>query len=327
MGGRVSLRPIPRPGEDRNMRPEDLFSPAGVTASSSRAGGAGAAGVLGDRSPADGGGAPGGETGGLAPGLGDLARQVLATLQARAASAATRRADHPEAVTHLLTLALDAAPFSSVAAIDALLDRGIDRDDLLDLIVPATARRLGECWNDSALSFARVTVAAGRLQEMAGALVQRGDPSALRAGVSDRRTARAHGPRSVLVLSMAGDQHTLGWKVVTMQLRRRGIAAHAAPGVSETEGADLIAQAPYDLVLVSASRRLSVARAARMADIAGARVAPMPPVVVGGLVERPGVAEGGPTGPLHFATTLEQAFAACQPARMPAAGVAPWPGG
>jgi methylmalonyl-CoA mutase cobalamin-binding subunit len=206
--------------------------------------------------------------------VGGLARQVLAALQTRSTAPQGDDSLCPDILGELVTSVLGLGAFEGRSVVDDFLAAGISQTDLADRFVPAAARHLGDCWIEDDLSFARVTLAAGRLQQMLGELVQANDLLT----PSDRMMP------GVLVLTARNDQHTLGWKLLTLQIRRRGLAARAVPGVSVDEGAELILQAPYDLVLVSASRLTSVEMVADIVARLRAQLADVPPIVLGGIV-------------------------------------------
>ncbi len=227
-----------------------------------------------------------------------LAKHVLASLQARAAPDAIV----PDGVTRMLVTRLleDAEAFPADAVIAECLSRGVGAADLVDHVIPQAARHLGECWDASDLSFARVTIAAARLQEMLGCLA--------RGEARDQGRASSRAAPGILVVTMRGDHHTLGWKLVTVQLRRQGYPAHAAPDVTPKQAAGLVCDACYDLVLVSASRLEALDDVAEMARCIAVRDAPLPPVVVGGIVAGRVPADTRIPGVVALTTSLNEAI-------------------
>ena len=175
---------------------------------------------------------------------------------------------------HVLLDATLAPDFDPVPVLQAFQDQGIHPNDIADAYVPAAARKLGCDWERDRLSFARVTVAAGRLQSLLGRLAQPNDTV---------RSAHPGAP-SVLLVSFEGDQHTLGWKLLSVQLRRRGAAAHAVLDIAPGSVADIAEQISFDLVLVSASRPQVLGQVARMVAAMRARMIDVPPIVLGGII-------------------------------------------
>ncbi|PWR04125.1 hypothetical protein DKT77_03550 [Meridianimarinicoccus roseus] len=204
-----------------------------------------------------------------------LASRVLASLQGRPKARPGRVAGRvcPRALSMLFEASL-AAEFDRCETIRALCEMGLDHDEIADSYVPAAARQLGCDWVENTLSFARVTVAAGRLQEMLGGLAK----------ANDIVTASHRAAPNVLVVSFENDQHTVGWKLVTLQLRRLGAAAHAMLDATPQDAAEVLEQVSYDLVLVSSSRIDVGARIGEMIDFLRARMVDVPPVVLGGIV-------------------------------------------
>jgi methanogenic corrinoid protein MtbC1 len=213
------------------------------------------------------------------PGLSDptpvLVQEILRNLRDKDRTRPARGVPRvcPRFLTELVDAAL-APDFDAALVLRGLLEAGVPANDIADGYVPAAARKLGCDWVDDRLSFARVTVAAGRLQSLLGRLAQPNDAV---------RSAQPSAP-NVLLVSFEGDQHTLGWKLLSVQLRRRGAAAHAVLDVGPEAVADIVEQAGFDLVLVSASRPQVLDQVTRMADALRARMVDVPPIVLGGIV-------------------------------------------
>lgn len=204
-----------------------------------------------------------------------LVQEVLRKLRDKDRGAPLRSVARvcPRFLTELSDAAL-APVFDPARVLRSMIDAGVPADDIADAYVPAVARKLGCDWADDRLSFARVTVAAGRLQSLLGRLAQPNDTV---------RSAHSGAP-NVLLVSFEGDQHTLGWKLLSVQLRRRGAAAHAVLDIAPDAVADIAEQFGFDLILVSASRRQVLDQVARMVHALRARMIDVPPIVLGGIV-------------------------------------------
>lgn len=204
-----------------------------------------------------------------------LVQEVLRQLRDKDRPAQARAAARicPRFMVTLLDAVL-APDFDGPAVLKVFFDAGIPGDDIADAYVPAVARKLGCDWAEDRLSFARVTVGAGRLQALLGRL---GQPN-------DMARADHPGAPNVLLVSFEGDQHTLGWKLLSVQLRRRGAAVHAVLDIAPDAVAEIAEQADFDLVLVSASRTQVVGQVAHMVAALHARMIPVPPVVLGGII-------------------------------------------
>jgi len=100
----------------------------------------------------------------------------------------------------------------ALAILRRLAERGATAHELcLDLLAPA-ARRLGELWTADRCHFSEVTIALGRLQLMLRELASRMDD------VVDETQAKGR----VLLLAIAGDQHTFGLAMVRDFFRAAG---------------------------------------------------------------------------------------------------------
>lgn len=201
-----------------------------------------------------------------------LAEQVLRSITVREAPKpappCARRVDV------LMDAVLTPAAFAASDVVERLLASGLSQRAIADVYVPAVARRLGDCWSGNEMSFTRVTIASGRLQEMLGHLAEAND----RPVVADRTKPR------VALLTLADDQHTLGWKLLTVQLRRQGVTVFAIPGATPGDAVQLVERGRCHLVLVSASRLAVLGRIAEIASGLRARQVNVPPIVLGGLV-------------------------------------------
>lgn len=173
----------------------------------------------------------------------------------------------------------------ALAILRRLAERGATAHELcLDLLAPA-ARRLGDLWTADRCHFSEVTIALGRLQLM------------LRELASQMESARVErdGPpaRRVLLLAVAGDQHTFGLAMVRDFFRAAGWRVSAdCPDGPEALKALLRAEA-FDVVgfTIGAERHVE-ALAAAVHTVRRHACNPAVRVLVGGplLLVRPDVA-------------------------------------
>lgn len=228
-----------------------------------------------------------------------LASEVLIALRKRDNHRPMQPAPvlNPRKVAQLFNAVLS-DDFDSASTVRALGLDGMSHVHLSDYYIPAVARRLGSDWEEDLLSFARVTVGAGRLQEMLGWV-----------GHSNDFVASSHRfTPNVLVVCFEGDDHTIGWKLITLQLRRLGVAVQAVLGVSPAGVAGLIGQARYDLVLVSASRTQVQMQIAELLETLRAGSVEIPPLVLGGLVTGLLSPDEFPTEVVALTNSLEAAL-------------------
>ncbi|MGE0594866.1 MAG: B12-binding domain-containing protein [Hyphomonadaceae bacterium] len=118
----------------------------------------------------------------------------------------------PETTEKFALYSLSTGHDSLLAIIGALLQQGVPMESIyLDLLGPA-ARRLGEFWSDDQVSFADVTIALGRLQQVVRELSLHGPAEE---GV-------ASNGRAALFAPAPGEQHTFGIVIIEEFFRRSG---------------------------------------------------------------------------------------------------------
>jgi methanogenic corrinoid protein MtbC1 len=179
-------------------------------------------------------------------------RLVLARRASAAAADAARavcgptpedEAPGPEDVVALVALALTSDAPTAIAFCDAVRARGVTLERLyLDLLAPA-ARRIGQLWVDDLCSFADVTMALGRLQQVLRALSPAFMPGA---GVRDRR-------RRAALVPMPGEQHTFGLAMVTEFFLRAGWDVWSEPSATAEELNRLVGAQWFAVVGLSVS--------------------------------------------------------------------------
>lgn len=118
----------------------------------------------------------------------------------------------PETTEKFALYTLSSGQESLLAIIGGLLQQGISMEAIyLDLLGP-TARRLGEFWSDDQVSFADVTLALGKLQQVVRELSLHGPVDS---------GAAANG-RAALFAPAPGEQHTFGLVIIEEFFRRSG---------------------------------------------------------------------------------------------------------
>jgi hypothetical protein len=154
--------------------------------------------------------------------LGDIEVERLA---ARALRILVDRAEVSDAATPFAQLFaltdayLDADSRARHDLLAGLLRRGVSPTQVVEEIVPATARYMGKLWVHDKLSFAEVTIGAARLQETVRAMTVR----------RPRKTHHDAAPRILLIVPRT-KHHTLGIFVLAEQFRRRGCLVHVIVG-------------------------------------------------------------------------------------------------
>jgi MerR family transcriptional regulator, light-induced transcriptional regulator len=124
------------------------------------------------------------------------------------------------------------------AFIESLVARGVTPEALYTGILPDAARWLGLMWDEDRCDFAQVTVALGRLQQMARML----SPEFQAASVS-----RADG-YSLLLLPAPGEQHSFGLLILAEFFQRAGWRVAGGPKSSGVDAPDLVRRNRFDVV-------------------------------------------------------------------------------
>ncbi len=137
------------------------------------------------------------------------------------------------------------------ASMMVLALRGVSREDILLNLFPPVAARLHEEWGKDSITFADVTLAISRLQRLIGSSAM---PQPALHGVA--QTGK------ILITQLPGDAHSL-CAVILEDFFRSALweTARCAPK-SETELAERIGRARYDVLAISISRNASLSSVA-----------------------------------------------------------------
>ncbi len=225
--------------------------------------------------------------------LGDIEVERLA---ARALRILVDRAEVSDAATPFAQLFaltdayLDADSRARHDLLAGLLRRGVSPTQVVEEIVPATARYMGKLWVHDKLSFAEVTIGAARLQETVRAMTVR----------RPRKTHHDAAPRILLIVPRT-EHHTLGIFVLAEQFRRRGCLVHVIVGSHPQEILDTIRAKRFDLIGISAGGRRSLAAVRDLIRVIRVGVPRNNTIVVGGAALALGLDVASVTG-ADFAT-------------------------
>jgi MerR family transcriptional regulator, light-induced transcriptional regulator len=140
------------------------------------------------------------------------------------------------------------------AMLTVLRLRGVTRADVLAVLFPAVARRLGALWQADRCTFADAALAAGRLQRL---IHSEAMPA------PQPQAARATG--RVLVCSLPGDQHALAAAIVDDFFRCAGWTTTLAPGADAGRLAAMAESEPFDVVGISIADRRRLGELASLA--------------------------------------------------------------
>lgn len=162
-------------------------------------------------------------------------------------------------------------PGVSKAHLDAFLEYGVSREEVIDLYIPTVARQYGVEWCGDQLGFSDVTIGTARLQSWLRELEPR--------AAADQ--APLFAPEVLLVVPR-GSYHTLGAMVAASQFRRLGVLVRIAMGDDPNSVGRMVRNQRFDMVAISASGAEKVEFLRLLINKIRTGVAPVPPVVIGG---------------------------------------------
>lgn len=187
-----------------------------------------------------------------------LASAALAALAARVPkTGAARMAQRVEALCDALRLADDARLKIQTAQLGAC---GVSADELVEAYAPAAAQRLGDLWIADELSFAEVSIATARLQEIVRRRV--GGRRGVEAWLRPRPAADA----GVLIVAPDFEQHTLGSFVAASQMRRLGAPTSVRVGLPARDIAKLTRERRFSVIGLSISSRRNLGETEELVD-------------------------------------------------------------
>ncbi|WP_425092427.1 cobalamin B12-binding domain-containing protein [Tropicimonas sp. S265A] len=156
-------------------------------------------------------------------------------------------------------------------ALARVMSKGVTPEDMIDSVVPDTARYMGELWAHDKLSFADVTIGTARLQETVRSIGKR----------NDMVPPDTENPAILLIVPRI-EQHTLGVFVAAEQFRRLGVLVHLTLGNNPAEILRLIRKHNFALVGISASSRRTLASTRDLVKTIKSGILRVTPIVVGG---------------------------------------------
>jgi methanogenic corrinoid protein MtbC1 len=127
--------------------------------------------------------------------------------------------------------------------VDALRNQGVPVEAIFVELLAPTARLLGEMWKSDLCCFTDVTVGMTRIQQ----LVHELSPD------FERETAQAFEGHRILLMTMPGEQHTLGLMLVEEYFRRSGWDCCSSAPKDARDMTRLIREQHFDVVGLSVS--------------------------------------------------------------------------
>lgn len=206
--------------------------------------------------------------------VGDLANRVISVLRER--SNAERALLCDAIIDRLLAAICDPRGFDAEGALEMLRRAHLSDKDIITCYIPEAARHLGCRWDQSEMSFAQVTTASARLQDMV---------RVLSSDWSERTTRRSSADQlGILLVMCENDTHTLGCTSVAAGLRHDGHSVRLILGATTLEFRKALRQDWYDLIMFSCGRLQDLETVGQFVKHARSSIRNVPPLIMGGLV-------------------------------------------
>lgn len=162
------------------------------------------------------------------------------------------------------------------AVISSLIATGVSQREILDSVVPAASRMLGQMWLEDRASFVDVTLGASRLQA-----IYRESGDVGRDHILDRTIPLG---QSVLMVVPEFEQHSLGAFSAADQFRRYGFWVRMAIGLDHHELSKLVNYGGFSLVGLTVGSFKTIEQVTELIDYLRAKAPTCPPIFVGGNV-------------------------------------------
>ena len=176
----------------------------------------------------------------------------------------------------ICTALMSESDSSHKAVIASLIATGVSQREVLDSVIPAASRRLGEMWIEDRASFVDVTLGASRLQAVYRESGDEGHDRLL-----DRTIPLG---QSVLMVVPDFEQHSLGAFSAADQLRRYGLWVRMAIGLDQQELGRLVNYGGFSMVGLTVGSSKTLEHVTGLIDYLRANVSICPPIFVGGNV-------------------------------------------
>ena len=206
--------------------------------------------------------------------VGDLANRVISVLRER--SMAERALLCDAIIDRLLVSIADPAGFDPEVTLSMLRAAHLSDKDIISCYIPEAARHLGCRWNQSEMSFAQVTTASARLQDMVRLVSSDWSDRAANGSTCDQL--------GVLLVICENDLHTLGCVTIAASLRHEGHSVRLILGATGQEFRRALKQDWYDLIMFSCASAQALENVAKFVKHARMSLRNVPPLILGGAV-------------------------------------------
>jgi methanogenic corrinoid protein MtbC1 len=148
-----------------------------------------------------------------------------------------------EDIAELARIVIEHETSVASAYVDALRNQGVPIDAIFMELLAPTARLLGEMWKADQCCFTDVTIGMARVQQIVHEL----SPE------FERENAQAFDGRRILLVTVPGEQHTLGLMIVEEHFRRFGWDCSSSAPKDIRDITRLVRAQHFDVVGLSVS--------------------------------------------------------------------------
>lgn len=206
--------------------------------------------------------------------VGALASKAIAVLRKRSLAENALLCD--ATIDQLLIAITEPGNFDPAAVLLMLRTARLSHEDIVSCYIPEAARHLGCRWNQSEMSFAQVTTASARLQDLVRVMSSDWTVDVGRK-VPDSRLG-------ILLVICDNDTHTLGCATIGARLRYAGHSVRLIFGATDQDLRAALRQDWYDLIMFSCARPQALVTVRQFVNHIRATLHEVPPIVLGGLI-------------------------------------------
>jgi len=195
----------------------------------------------------------------------------LPVVPAEAASAGTSLIDMDDCIERLFAAVAGADQLALAQVVDRMLTDQVPMEMIVDRCLPEVARALGTAWSDDTMAFSTVTIGCSRLEAKLHDL----DPS---------HEEEGHLETSILLLVPQNETHTLGARIVALQLRRRRTSVRVLVGEPNDVVARVLFESRFDGVFISAAQGNDIKSLRELTMMIRTATKIVPLVILGGAI-------------------------------------------
>ena len=175
-------------------------------------------------------------------------------------------------VSKWLTRQVGLNTYDHSVVLTVLRRRGLTDALIVDHVLPAVVRSLGEDWSNDARSFAQVSLASSRIVELIKDLSKSED------------VLNTQNQAGALLVVHEDEQHSIGLRIVADQFLRAGVSVKFLPSASDQKIAKLAGSGDFSYILFSCSNQHALRSIVKSAKRIRRFVEPECKIVLGGFI-------------------------------------------